>query len=62
VDGTDYITEVGTESGTLVYDTITADGDEAIVIYYVAGNDVTAEAGTTTGLDHEVGTTTVAGT
>jgi len=32
VDGTETITLVGTESGTSVHSTITADGDEAIVI------------------------------
>jgi hypothetical protein len=41
---------------------MTADVDETIVITSVAGKDETNDAGTTTGLSHDVGTTTVAGT
>jgi len=54
----------GTESGTAVYSMITADGDEAIVIYSVDGKNETHEIGTTTAeLDaHDDGITTVAGT
>jgi len=62
VDGTDAITDVGTLSGMAVHETITADGDEAIVITNDDGNDYTHEYGTTAGLDHVDGTTTVAGT
>jgi hypothetical protein len=48
---------VGTDDGTFVKTTITADGDEAIVITSVDGNDETNEAGTTTIDDdgHELG-------
>jgi folate-binding Fe-S cluster repair protein YgfZ len=64
VDGTDWISVSGTESGTFVHKTITADVDEAIVISSVDGNEETHEIGTTT-IDeeaHDVGTTTVFGT
>jgi hypothetical protein len=46
----------------LVYSIITADVDEAIEMTWVDGKDETHEAGTTTGLTHDVGTTTVEGT
>jgi hypothetical protein len=64
VDGTESIMELGTDAGILVYETITADGDDAIVITSVDGKDETHEYGTTnTELDyHELGITTVAGT
>jgi hypothetical protein len=45
----------------LVYETITADGDDPITKTYELGNDETHDIGTTTGDDHEVGTTAVAG-
>jgi hypothetical protein len=62
--GTTDITLDGTYVGTLVYSMITAEGDEAIVIYFVDGNDETHETGTTTTeLEAQVvGMTTVAGT
>jgi len=62
VDGIETMTEVGTVSGTLVHSTITADGDEAIVITSVDGSLETNETGTTTGLDQVDGMVTVAGT
>jgi hypothetical protein len=51
-----------TESGTFVQATITEFGELAIVITKLAGNELTAEAATTTGDDQVVGTATVAGT
>jgi hypothetical protein len=45
-----------------VYETITALGEDPIVNTYEVGKDETQEIGTTTGLDHVVGTTNVAGT
>jgi hypothetical protein len=62
VDGIEAMTETGTLFGTLVQSTITADGDEAMVMIKVYGTDETHETGTTTGVAQVVGTTTVAGT
>jgi hypothetical protein len=58
------MSDEATLDGTFVDKIITADGDEAIVMYSVLGNLETTEAGTTTTeLDlHESGTTTVTGT
>jgi hypothetical protein len=55
---------LGTDDGTLVYETITAEGDDAIVIYSVDGNEETQEFGTTTTDDEAqvVGIMTEAGT
>jgi hypothetical protein len=44
------------------HEMIAIDGDETIVITYADGNDVTNEAGTTTGLYHVVGNATETGT
>jgi hypothetical protein len=60
--GIEAMTEFGTESGTADQETITSDGEEWIVITADAGKDETQLAATTTGLDHEVGTATLAGT
>jgi len=62
--GTETITLVGTESGSAVHSTITADGDEDIVMISYDGIEVTHEIGTMTAeLDaHELGITIVAGT
>jgi hypothetical protein len=46
----------------LVYEITAADGEEAIVMIELLGNDETQEIGTTTGDDQVVGTTTVTGT
>jgi len=62
VDGTEAITEVGTEFGTLVHSTITADGDDAIVITTDDGKLSTHEIGTTTGETQVDGTVTTDGT
>jgi hypothetical protein len=58
------MTDDGTDVGTFSQDTTTADGDEAIVITSVDGNEETHDSGTTTTDDeaHELGTTTVTGT
>jgi hypothetical protein len=45
-----------------VYETRTADDEESIVINCELLNDETHDNGTTTGEDHDVGTTTVLGT
>jgi hypothetical protein len=58
-EGTDQIRVVGKLSGTLVYEIITTDGDEADTTTSVLGKDVTHEIGTTTGDDHVDGTATV---
>jgi hypothetical protein len=60
--GTDWINDFGTDPGTYDHETMTAFGDEAIVITTELGRFETHETGTTTGLDQVVGTTTVAGT
>jgi len=60
--GTEAMIEVGTESGTLVHSTITADGDEAMVMTTDDGKLSTHETGTTTGLDQVDGTVTTDGT
>jgi len=64
VVGMETIKLVGTESGTAVHSIITADGDEAIVIYEDDGRYDTHVIGTKTAeLDYQVlGITTVAGT
>jgi len=64
VDGTDWITLVGTLLGIAVHSTITADGDDLMVINSDDGSEDTHDTGTTTAeLEaHEVGITTVAGT
>jgi hypothetical protein len=61
-DGTEAMTDVGTESGTLVHETIATDGDEAATIIWVDGKLETNESGTTTGDDQVDGTVTVCGT
>jgi hypothetical protein len=55
-DGTGTINESGTESGTADHETTTRDGDEATTMTSEAGKLETAEAGTTTGDDHDDGT------
>jgi hypothetical protein len=47
-----------TEFGTLTHETIANDGDEAITITWVAGNEETALAGTITGVNQVSGTVT----
>jgi DICT domain-containing protein len=54
LDGTDWITVDGTDDGTLVEATITADGDEPIGINWLDGSDETNEIGTTTGDENPV--------
>lgn len=55
-------TLIGTLFGTFVQATITADGELQIVMTCDSGKDETKETGTTTGLDQDEGTKTVAGT
>jgi hypothetical protein len=62
VVGTEAITDDGTESGTLVHETITADGDEAMVTTTELGKFETHETGTTTGDVQVAGTETTVGT
>jgi hypothetical protein len=58
--GTEAISVDGTLVGTLVYSTIANPYERVWTDYH--GSDETTEIGTTTGLDHDVGTTTVDGT
>jgi hypothetical protein len=60
--GIEAITENETDDGMFDQATITADGDEAIVITKLAGKLETNDAGTTAGVDHDDGTATDAGT
>jgi hypothetical protein len=56
------MTETGTDDGIFDHATITADGDEWMVMIKLDGRFETAETGTTAGCDHVLGTATVAGT
>jgi hypothetical protein len=56
VDGTVATALDETELGTCDHSTITADGDEAIVMINEAGSDETSETATTTGEPQLVGT------
>lgn len=60
LDGTLWMTDEETESGTLLHSIMTAELDEAIVMKTDDGNPATTEVGTTTIEleDHELGTTT----
>jgi hypothetical protein len=61
LEGTEAITEVGTDSGMFVQETIATDGDEATTTTNEAESDETHEIGTACGLDHVLGIVTVAG-
>jgi len=61
-DGTEAITEFGTESGTFVHETMTAFDSDLIVINYESGSEETQEIGTITGDVTESGTVTCDGT
>jgi len=61
-DGTEAMTDVGTEFGTLVQATMATDGDEATTTTSVDDKLETHEIGTTTGDDQVDGMVTVAGT
>jgi Flp pilus assembly pilin Flp len=60
--GTVAMTELGTEFGTFVQSMMTALGEPLMVITWELGTLETQVVGTTTGDDHSVGITTVAGT
>jgi hypothetical protein len=55
------MTEVGTDSGILVHETIATDGDEAATTTNEAESEDTHEIGTACGLDHVLGIVIVAG-